>query len=150
LLALKEVECEESPGCCASDTAYWAAADAVLEECPPAGDPVWDVDDELMPIETSGGLRLRDAEQWLIENGFMGCSAGELLGYRTMAERFPPETRSMNATYSFHMSCDGPEELTRMVALLGPGEVLTVLEADSEAHAKYGQAVEQEHAVDQR
>jgi hypothetical protein len=90
-----------------------------------------------LPFEFKRGLRLREAEEWLTARG-MQVFAHDLLSYRDMSERFPPDTRSMSATCCFHMGCDGPEELKRMVAQLAPGEVLTVVEAESEAHARYG------------
>ena len=101
--ALKEAALEGTEGH-ASDSAYWAVGDALIEEC--GVDPVWDVD--IVQGEFKGGLKLREAARWLAENGmeghlpWSGSFAYDLLQDRETSERFPPETRRMNVTYCAH------------------------------------------------
>ena len=57
LAALKEVELEQTGGQCASDAAYWAVGDALVEEC--GVDPVWDVD--IIKCTFKGGSKIRAA-----------------------------------------------------------------------------------------
>ena len=139
LVALKEAALEETDGH-ASDSAYWAVGDALIEEC--GVDPVWDVD--IIKGEFKGGLKLREAARWLAENGmeghlpWSGSFAYDLLEFRETSERFPPETRRMNVPYCAHCECDDLEELARLSDSLGPGEVLSVIEEEIEARIKYG------------
>ncbi len=85
LAALKEVAQEETGDCCASDSAYWAVGDALIEEC--GTDPTWDED--TIKCTFKGGLKLREAVDWLDDNGVETWD-WELYWYRAMAERFPP------------------------------------------------------------
>ena len=143
LAALKEVKREESLNNAdetldhgASDSAYWAVGDALIEEC--GVDPVWDLDDEYWPYDFKGGSQLHAASEWLMDHGIDDMAACYLLQYRMISELYPPETRSMNVTYCCHIECGGPEEVARMAAMLEPGQVLGTLHEDHNAHALYG------------
>lgn len=140
LAAIKEVKREETGGQCASDSAYWAVGDALIEEC--GSDPVWDVesDGEFCGGEFKGGLKLREAVDWLGDHG-VETGDWELYSYREMAERFPPGVRSMRVTYMGHIQCGSVEEIRAFEANSEPHQVLGVIEdLDLAAHDKYGPA----------
>jgi hypothetical protein len=137
LAAFKVAILEESPGCCASDSANWAIGDALIEEC--GSDPVWDVD--WQKSEFKGGLKIREAFDYLEEHlgDALWCGVWELLTYyREVAETYPPSTRKMNITYQAHRTADGPEDVARASKELPPGETLCLTSEDAEAHDKYG------------
>jgi hypothetical protein len=143
LKALREVMREETDDHSASDSAQWALGDAILEET--ECDPIWDRDDP--PYCTSkfkGGLKLREAVDWLVDEQGIDESKQSLevllLLHRDVSESFPPERRSMRATYAFHIVCGDPEELDRALKTLPPGLIYTFMSEDSEAHAIYGPA----------
>jgi hypothetical protein len=102
LAALKELCREETAEHTASDSAQWAVGDALLEEC--GVDPVWDEDG----ITFKGGLKLREAEDWLVEHGMETFDASLLLEFRETARAFPPAAaRRMNVTF---MACQVDRE----------------------------------------
>jgi hypothetical protein len=142
LAALREAEREQGPGCNCSDANSWAIGDALIEEC--GVDPVWDVDEEFCPCEFKGGLKIREAADWLEERGMSNLASFssdfpcELLAYRQVSERFPPETRRMNITYVAHIECGSPEEAALRSRQLAPGEVLCTVSEDAEAWGRYG------------
>jgi hypothetical protein len=146
LKAIREVMREETDDHSASDSAEWELGDALIEEC--GVDPIWDRDEP--PYTTAmcdengfkGGLKLREVADWLEEQGIdeHNCTPWYLLLHRDMSECFPPERRSMRATFEAHMMYDNPDELDRAMANLPPDTVEVFGSEDSEAHALYGSA----------
>jgi hypothetical protein len=89
------------PRQCASDSAYWAVGEALIEEC--GTDPVWDYDEG--KIEFKGGLKLYEAADWLDEHGVENYGPWDLCEFRSMAESFPPNTRSMHTNLGSAKVC---------------------------------------------
>jgi hypothetical protein len=86
------------------------------------------------------GQKLHQAAVWLAEYG-IEIHPVDLLHYRDISELYPPETRSMRATYCCHIECGGPEELARDVAILErdfPGKVGSTVSEDARAFDLYG------------
>jgi hypothetical protein len=145
LAAAREIIREETDGHPASDSANWALGDALIEEC--GCDPIWDRDEPpYLTSEFKGGLKLREATDYLIEHGideFTVANHWILLMHRDASELFPPDRRHMNATWTAHWAeHKGPDDMDEFMKKfpLPPGEVLVFGPEDSEAYHKYGPA----------
>jgi hypothetical protein len=109
--ALREVKCEESLdnaddtlNHAASDSAYWAVGDALIEEC--GVDPVWDLDDEYWPYDFKGGSALHAASDWLADHGMLEAPC-ELLQYRMISESVRDTANERHLLLSYRMRRPG-------------------------------------------